>query len=294
VGVKRAGAGFTSANCRNQSKRFPSHAPIPDRDQQPAKTRVGAPQLRIVNASGPIVYIGMSFSRIADVVPFIAETAHAMKLVCFDAQSGEVIPAPLEATGPRRRTSPRGAAGKSANAQLAQLVAEQIGASLAPLGFAREGACFCLERGDLLQQVILRTPEPPRSVAYAFSVDLEIRSRSVDSALRADQMDGAPPSMKKMLAALPPTLQWIRCLTRTDEDRWWTVTSTVDARKAAREAFVLIEQQALPEFAKVCDLDALVAHWRESPGDYLCAKCIAAAEGRPLPTLEAFRAGSSP
>ena len=43
------------------------------------------------NASGPFFYFGMSFSRVEEVVPFVAETARAHGLVCFDPQSGEVL-----------------------------------------------------------------------------------------------------------------------------------------------------------------------------------------------------------
>jgi hypothetical protein len=43
----------------------------------------------IENASGPIFYFGLSFSRVKEVAPFCAETAHAQGLTCFDPQSGD-------------------------------------------------------------------------------------------------------------------------------------------------------------------------------------------------------------
>jgi hypothetical protein len=43
------------------------------------------------NASGPFFYFGISFSRVEEVVPFIAETARTHGLICFDPQSGEVL-----------------------------------------------------------------------------------------------------------------------------------------------------------------------------------------------------------
>jgi hypothetical protein len=43
------------------------------------------------NANGPFFYFGLVWSRVEEVVPFLAETARAHGLVCFDPQSNALI-----------------------------------------------------------------------------------------------------------------------------------------------------------------------------------------------------------
>ncbi|MFD3513793.1 hypothetical protein [Streptomyces sp. NPDC058657] len=45
----------------------------------------------IDEASGPLLYFGMVFSKCEQAVPFAADRARALGLVCFDPQNGCVI-----------------------------------------------------------------------------------------------------------------------------------------------------------------------------------------------------------
>jgi hypothetical protein len=45
----------------------------------------------INNASGPLFYFGIVWSRVEEVAPFVAEVARSEGLVCFDPQSNSLV-----------------------------------------------------------------------------------------------------------------------------------------------------------------------------------------------------------
>ncbi|MFF4498806.1 hypothetical protein [Streptomyces sp. NPDC001546] len=69
--------------------RWPDLSPDDDEDDEDASPWSDSPLIN--NASGPLFYFGMVFSKYSEAVPFAAEVAKSLRLTCFDPQNGRLI-----------------------------------------------------------------------------------------------------------------------------------------------------------------------------------------------------------
>ncbi|MCX4775287.1 hypothetical protein [Streptomyces sp. NBC_01264] len=69
--------------------RWPDLSPDDDDEDEKASPWSDGPLVN--NASGPMLYFGMVFSKYREAVPFATDVAKSLGLTCFDPQDGRLI-----------------------------------------------------------------------------------------------------------------------------------------------------------------------------------------------------------